>query len=78
MVVKRADQSEFSRDEDAQVSEIVEYVTDELETTLGKEKRHVMIFAGQDVAVNQVFRVQRIIGDAFDDIDVTYIAIKEE
>lgn len=76
--VSRSDGREFSRDEDAQVNEIIEYVTEEMERTLGKTKRHVMIFAGQDVAVNHVFRVQRVIGDAFEDIEVTYIAVKEE
>jgi biopolymer transport protein ExbD len=78
VVVKRFDGREFSRDEDAQVSEIVEYVTEEMEQTLGRPKTNVLIFADQDIPVNHVFRVQRIIGDAFTELEVTYVAIKEE
>jgi biopolymer transport protein ExbD len=78
VIVKRSDGREFSRDEDAQVSEIVEYVTEEMEQTLGKPKTNVLIFADQDLPVTHVFRVQQIIGDAFSDLESTYIAIKQE
>ena len=43
--VSRDNGPEFSRDEDVQVAEIVDYVTEEMERTLGKTKKHVMIFA---------------------------------
>lgn len=78
VIVKRGDGVEFSRDEDAQVSEIVEFVTGELESTTKRSKEQVLIFADEDVKVTHVTRVQRIIGDAFGDLDVTYIAVKEQ
>lgn len=78
VIVKRFGGAEFSRDEDAQVSEIVSYVTEEMERSLGKAKKHVMIFADQDVPVLHVTRIQTIIGDAFEDIESTYIAVKEQ
>lgn len=77
VTVKRFSGAEFSRDEDTQVSEIVEYVTEEMERSLGKAKKHVMIFADQDVSVLHVTRIQTIIGDAFEDLESTYIAVKE-
>lgn len=78
VIVKRYDGSEFSRDEDAQATEIIEYVTNELEQSLGVSKEHVMLFGDGEVNVGQVTRIQRVIGDAFEDIDATYIAVKEE
>ena len=78
VILKRYDGSEFSRDEDAQASEIIEYVTEEMEQSLGVSKEQVMLFGDTDVNVGQVTRIQRIIGDAFQDLDATYIAVKEE
>lgn len=77
VVLKRFDGSEFSRDEDMQATEIIEYITSELEKAIGVPKEHVMLFGDSEVKVGQVTRIQKIIGDAFEDIDSTYIAVKE-
>lgn len=77
VVLSRMDGSEFSRDEDAQAAEIIEYITGELERSLGASKEQVMLFGDANVKVGQVTRIQKIIGDAFEDIDSTYIAVKE-
>ena len=68
----------FSEDEESQVSEIVQFVTDEIESTTKRAKQNVLIFADEDVKTSQVTRVQKIIGDAFSDLEVTYIAVKEQ
>jgi biopolymer transport protein ExbD len=65
---------EFSADEDTQTSEIVEYVTDQLD----RGKKQVMLFGDGDVQVGEVTRVQRIIGDAFEDLQNTYIAVQSD
>jgi biopolymer transport protein ExbD len=65
---------EFSTDEELQIAEIVEYVTDELD----RGKQQVMILGDEDVNVLEVTKIQKIIGDAFEDLDKTYIAVKEE
>lgn len=65
---------EFSTDEELQIAEIVEYVTDELD----RGKRQVMILGDEDVKISEVTKIQTIIGDAFEDLDRTYIAVKEE
>ncbi|WP_164103226.1 ExbD/TolR family protein [Candidatus Laterigemmans baculatus] len=72
--VLRGDESPFSDDEEAQRSEIVDYVTQQLD--LGKQQ--VMILGEKDVSVGEVARVQRVIGDAFESLGSTYIAVKEE
>ena len=77
VVLSRMDGSEFSTDEDAQASEIIEYITSELEKSIGASKQQVMLFGDADVKVGQVTRIQKIIGDAFEDLDSTYIAVKE-
>ncbi|TWT81228.1 colicin uptake protein TolR [Planctomycetes bacterium CA13] len=77
-IVERLDHREFSKDEQTQASEIIEYVTAELEKSQGRNKNHVMIMGDKDVPVGQVTRVQKIIGDAFDDLEQTYIAVKED
>ncbi|MEM9589016.1 MAG: biopolymer transporter ExbD [Planctomycetota bacterium] len=77
-ILKRLDGSTFSEDEETQASEIVEYVDKELNATLGKAKSHVMLLGNSDIKVGQVTRVQQIIGDAFDSLDFTYIAVKEQ
>ncbi len=77
VILSRMDGSEFSSDEDAQASEIIEYITSELERSLGASKQHVMLFGDGEVKVGQVTRIQKIIGDAFEDLDSTYIAVKE-
>ena len=56
---------------------MIEYISEELKTTRGEEKNHVMIMGDGEVAVGEVTRVQKIIGDAFEDISSTYIAVKE-
>ncbi len=78
VLLRRFDGSEFSRDEDAQGAEIVEYITSELEQALGVSKEHVMLFGDADVTVGEVTRVQKIIGDAFEDLESTHIAVKEK
>lgn len=76
--VMRADESEFSDDEGEQESEIVEYITSEIEKTVGRNKDHVMIMGEKDVKVMHVTRIQKMIGDNFEDLESTYIAVKEE
>jgi len=63
---------EFSSEEETQIREIVEYVTEELD----QGKKQVMLFGDEDVRVGEITRVQRIIGDAFEDLDKTYIAVQ--
>lgn len=77
VVVSRMDGTEFSSDENTQASEIIEYITAEMEKTLGASKQHVMLFGDAKVKVGQVTRIQKIIGDAFEDLDSTYIAVRE-
>ncbi len=76
--LSRFDGRDFSADEDVQASEVIEYITNELEKPSGKDKQHVMLFGDADVQVGQVTRLQKVIGDAFDELDSTYIAVKEE
>jgi biopolymer transport protein ExbD len=78
VILTTPENKEFSRDEDAQVAEIVEYITSELEKSIGRSKQHVMLFGDENIKVGQVTRIQRIIGDAFEDIEQTYIAVKEQ
>lgn len=78
VVLARMDGSEFSRDEDTQTTEIIEYITSEIEKSQGRNKQHVMLFGDADVKVNQVTRIQKVIGDAFEDLNSTYIAVKEQ
>ncbi len=77
VVLSQYDGTEFSTDEDAQASEIIEYITAEMEQSIGRSKRHVMLFGDGEVKVGQVTRIQKIIGDAFEDLSSTYIAVKE-
>ncbi|QDV88419.1 biopolymer transporter ExbD [Stieleria sp.] len=77
VILKRIDGTEFSSDEETQTTELIEYITEELKTTRGEEKNHVMIMGDGEVTVGEVTRVQKIIGDAFEDISSTYIAVKE-
>ncbi|MCS7468046.1 biopolymer transporter ExbD [Stieleria sp. ICT_E10.1] len=77
VILKRIDGTEFSSDEETQTTELIEYISEELKTTRGEEKNHVMIMGDGEVAVGEVTRVQKIIGDAFEDISSTYIAVKE-
>lgn len=77
VILKRIDGSEFSEDEETQTSELIEYITKELKTTKGEAKTHVMIMGDGEVRVGEITRVQKIIGDAFEEIESTYIAVKE-
>jgi biopolymer transport protein ExbD len=70
--------TQFSTDEDVQATEIIEYITGELEKTLGASKQQVMLFGDKNIKVGQVTRIQRLIGDAFEDLEATYIAVKEQ
>ncbi len=78
VTVVRGDGREFSRDEAVQESEIIEYVTSEMEKDIGVNKNQVMIMGDASVKVMEVTRIQKIIGDAFEDIDSTYIGVKED
>lgn len=78
VVLSTPEGTQFSTDEDAQATEIIEYITSELEKSLGASKQHVMLFGDANVKVGQVTRIQKIIGDAFEDLDSTYIAVKEQ
>ena len=72
------DGTNFSTDEDLQATEIIEYITEELERSLGVSKQYVMLFGDANIEVGKVTRVQKIIGDAFEDVDATYVAVKEQ
>ena len=78
VILSRMDGSNFSTDEEIQETEIIEYITEELEKSLGASKQHVMLFGDANVKVGKVTRIQKIIGDAFEDLDSTYIAVKEQ
>ena len=78
IVLSTPEGKEFSSDEDAQATEIIEYITGELEKSLGRSKQHVMLFGNAEVKVGQVTRIQKLIGDAFEDLDSTYIAVREQ
>ncbi len=78
VTLTRLDGSEFSSDEATQASEIVEYITAELEKSINRNKNQVMLMGDADIKVGEVTRVQKIIGDAFEDINSTYIAVKEQ
>jgi biopolymer transport protein ExbD len=77
-ILRRRDKSEFSKDEEAQANEIVEYITDELEKSISKNKDQVMLLGDGQVKVSEITRVQKIIGDEFKDMQFTYIAVKEK
>ena len=73
-VIKRYDGSQFIDDVEQQRVDIVDYLTQQLE--LGKPE--IIIIGNKDVSVGEVARIQRIIGDGFDGVKTTYIAVKEE
>ena len=72
-ILQRLDGSKFIDDEDAQITEVVDYVQKEIDDG----KQQVMILGDFDVSVGEVGRVRKMIGDNFDDVE-TYIAVKEE
>ncbi|TWU07999.1 ExbD/TolR family protein [Stieleria varia] len=78
VALSRYDGSEFSPDEDTQAAEIIEYIEKEMEKSTGKNKNQVMIMGDENIKVAEVTRVQKIIGDAFPDLNSTYIAVKEQ
>lgn len=73
-IVRTLEGREFSSDEEAQTSEIIEFVTEQLD----QGKKQVMLFGDDNVRVGEVTRVQRMIGDAFETIDSTYIAVQQD
>lgn len=73
-IIRDIDGNEFSTDEELQTSEIVEYLTDQLD----RGKNQVMILGDEDVKVSEITRIQTIIGDAFESLENTFIAVKEE
>lgn len=78
VILSTPDGKQFSTDEDVQATEIIDYITGELERSLGASKQYVMLFGDENVKVGQVTRIQKLIGDAFEDLDSTYIAVKEQ
>ena len=78
VTVLRGDGKEFSTDEALQEAEIIEFVTNEMEKAVGQNKNQVMIMGDATVKVMEVTRIQKIIGDAFEDIEQTYIGVKED
>lgn len=78
VILTRLDGTEFSQDEDAQATELIEYITNEIERPDGKNKQHVMLFGDENVKVGQVTKIQKIIGDAFEELDSTFIAVQEQ
>lgn len=77
-VLTRRDGTQFSTDEETQSAQIIEYLTRELEKSIDRNKNQVMLLGSPQVNVGEVTRVQQIIGDAFENLDFTYIAVKEE
>lgn len=73
-IVRDIEGNEFSTDEELLVNEIVEYVTEQLD----RGKNQVMILADEDIKVSEVTKIQKIIGDAFESLENTFIAVKEE
>ncbi len=73
-IIRNIEGKEFSTDEELQTSEIVQYVTDQLD----QGKNQVMILGDEDVRVAEITRIQTIIGDAFESLENTFIAVKEE
>lgn len=78
VILTRIDGTEFSTDEETQATEIIEYITSELEKSINRNKNQVMLIGDAEVRVGEVTRVQKVIGDAFEDIESTYIAVKEQ
>lgn len=72
-----SDGTVFSRDEATQTSQVVQYISEELEQ-LQTGQNQVMILGDRDVSVGEVARIRTIIGDAFEDLPFTYIVVKEE
>ncbi len=73
-IVTTFEGQELSSDEETQTTEIVEYVTEQLD----QGKKQVMLFGDGDIRVGEMTRVQRIIGDQFEDLESTYMAIQAE
>jgi biopolymer transport protein ExbD len=78
VVLTRMDGTQFSTDEQTQATEVIEYITSELEKSINRNKNQVMLIGDAEVQVGEVTRVQKIIGDAFEDLESTYIAVKEQ
>lgn len=74
-IIRRQDETTFTDDPDAQVSEIVDYVQEKLEE---ERKQRVMILGNFDAPVGEVGRVRKILGDNFEQLNQTYLAVKEE
>ena len=53
VILSRMDGSNFSTDEEIQATEIIEYITEELEKSLGASKQHVMLFGDANVKVGR-------------------------
>src|SRR6056297_2671818 len=55
-ILKRSDESTFSEDEDAQVTEVVDYVQQQLDDG----KQQVMILGNWDVSVGEIGRLRKM------------------
>jgi len=73
-VITTSEKKELSPDEDTQTSELVEFITAELD----RGKKQVMLFGDAELQVGEMTRVQRVIGDAFEDLPSTYVAVQSE
>ncbi|MEO1524401.1 MAG: biopolymer transporter ExbD [Planctomycetota bacterium] len=77
VTVSKVDGTQLSTDEETQAAQLIEYIDQELKTTKGRPKNHVMIMGDAEIQVGEVTRVQKIIGDNFPDVKNTYIAVRE-
>lgn len=73
-IIKRGNGDKFFDDPDQQGVEVIDYINQQM--ALGK--KYVMIVGNKDVTVGEVARVQRIIGDGFENVQSTHIAVKQE
>lgn len=64
----------FTSDIEAQEEAITKHIERERES--GKQK--IMLMCEKDVRSGEVTRIQRMLGNAFQEVSVTYIAVKEE
>ena len=64
----------FPSDLDAQTEAITKHITREREN--GKQK--IMLMCEKDVRSGEVTRIQRMLATAFEEVQTTYIAVKEE
>ena len=72
--ITRYDGSPFVDDEEQQRTDVIDYLTQQLESG----KAEVLIIGNKDVSVGEIARIQRMIADGFDGVKTTYVAVKED